>query len=375
MAKRKPKGVKKRGPKRGQTPLWAIIMAGGSGERLWPLSRKASPKQTLQLGYKRSLLQVTADRLKAIVPASRTVVVTTQNQAPLVRKQLPGISRKHFLVEPASRNTAAAIGLGTVTILREDPDALILVVPADHVIQPAEQFHKTVRRAADLAVRRQGLVCLGIRPTYPATGFGYIEPAGPLVFPGGYRVKRFLEKPKLKVAEALIQRPEIVWNGGIFCWQGWVIMEAMRRWLPGLYKGLDAIRKGLGTPAGNRRLGELYRKLPSVSIDVGVMERDRNVWVVPTDFSWDDVGSWNSLGFLHAADLEGNVVLGSHVGYDTESSILVGPPQHLLATVGVKDLIVVHTADATLICQKTQAQAVKKIVQRLAASSRWKHLL
>ena len=355
--------------------LWAIVMAGGSGERLWPLSRRSHPKQTLRLGYRRSLLQVTADRLRGIVPINRTVVVTTKNQAELVRKQLPSIRSGHFLVEPASRNTAAAVGLGTVTIIREDPDAVIVVVPADHVIRPVEKFHRTIRIAAELAVKQQGLVCLGIKPTYPATGFGYIEPMGELVRPGGYRVRRFIEKPELAVAQRLIRNSRIVWNGGIFCWQAGVILAAMRQWLPALYNGLERIHRVLGTPAGNVRLQQLYRHLPSISIDVGVLERSRRVWVVPTDFSWDDVGSWNSMAFLHGSDAQGNVVLGSHLGFETEGSIVISDPKHLVTTVGVKDLIVVHTPDATLVCHKSQAQAVRKVVSTLRGFPRWKKLL
>ena len=355
--------------------LWAIVMAGGSGERLWPLSRRSHPKQTLRLGGKHSLLQQTVQRLKGVVPMERMVVVTTKNQAEVVRKQLPSVRWEHFLVEPASRNTAAAVGLGTVTILREDPDAVIVVAPADHVIRPAEKFQRTVQKAAALAVDREGLVCLGIRPTYPATGFGYIEPMGQLVRPGGYRVRRFIEKPELALAQKLIRKPGMVWNGGIFCWRGRVIMAAIRQWLPALYNGLDAIRKALGTPAGNLRLQEFYRRLPTISIDVGVLERSRNVWVVPTDFSWDDVGSWNSLAFLHGTDPSGNVILGHHVGFDTNGSILVGQPKHLVATVGVKDLIIVQTPDATLVCHKTQAQAVRKVVSALGSSARWRRLL
>ncbi len=355
--------------------LWAIIMAGGSGERLWPLSRRSHPKQTLRLGYARSLLQVTADRLREIVPPHRTVVVTTKNQAALVRDQLPGIRERHFLVEPASRNTAAAVGLGTVTILEEDPDAVIVTVPADHVIRPEEKFHRTIRKAAALAVAREGLVCLGVKPTYPATGFGYIQPTGALVGPGGYRVGRFIEKPELKAAKRLVRRPRIYWNGGIFCWRGRTIMAAIRQWLPALHSGLEAIRRKAGAPGSGVRLQELYARLPSISIDVGVMERSRNAWVVPADFSWDDVGSWNSLGFLHGADPAGNVVLGAHLGLETAGSIVVGEPDHLVATAGVKDMIIVHTPDATLVCHKTQAQAVRKIVAQLAASPRWKRVL
>lgn len=355
--------------------LWALIMAGGSGERLWPLSRRKHPKQTLRLGYKRSLLQVTAERLRGIVPTGRTVVVTTRNQAELVRKQLPAIGRGHLLVEPASRNTAAAVGLGTARIVQEDPDAVIAVVPADHVIRPVEKFHRTLRKAAQLAVQREGLVCLGVKPMYPATGFGYIEPMGPLVSPGGHRVRRFLEKPELKVARRLLRRPQIVWNAGIFCWRGRVILAAIRQWLPGLYRGLEAIRRVMGTSAEASRLAALYQRLPSISIDVGVLERSRHVWVVPTDFSWDDVGSWNSLAFLHGADVDGNVILGSHVGLETAGSIIVGSAGHLVATVGVRDLILVHSPDATLVCHKTQAQAVRKVVEQLAASPRWRKLL
>ena len=349
-------------------PLWALLMAGGSGERLWPLSRKSHPKQTLRLGADRSLLQVTADRLSGLVPSRRTIVVTTKMQAEIVRKQLPSITKEHFLVEPASRNTAAAVGLGTVAILKEDPNAVILVVPADHVIRPAEKFHRVVRRAAALAVRRQGLVCLGVKPTYPATGYGYIEPMGEITPMGGYRVHRFIEKPDLKTAERLIQKPGMVWNAGIFCWEGRMIMAAIRQWLPRLYSGLDAIHLGWGTAEGNRRLGELYRQLPSISIDVGVLERARNVWMVPTDFRWDDVGSWNSLGFLHNADVQGNILLGNHAGVETTGSIIVADGRHLIATIGVRDLVIVHTGDATLVCHKSQAQSVRKIVSMLEVS-------
>lgn len=354
--------------------LWAIIMAGGSGERLWPLSRRKHPKQTLRLGYKQSLLQVTAERLQGIVPVHRIVVVTTKNQAALVRRQLPKIASRHFLVEPAGRNTAAAVGLGTLTVLREDPSAVVVVVPADHVIRPVAEFHQTLRRAVQIALDRDGLVCLGIRPTYPATGFGYIEPMGERIHPGGYRVRRFIEKPERKRAQQLIRNPRIVWNGGIFVWRGVVILAAIRQWLPALFSGLEAIDRVHGTAAGNARLQALYRRLPSISIDVGVLERSRHVWVVPSNFSWDDVGSWNSMGFLHGADPQGNIVLGSHVGLETEGSIVIGEPNHLVATVGVRDLIVVQTPDATLVCHKSQAQAVRKLVATLSSTG-WRKLL
>ncbi len=350
-------------------PLWALIMAGGSGERLWPLSRRRHPKQTLKLGTKQSLLQAAAERLSGLVPPDRIMVVTTQNQAGLVRKQLPQIPSDHLLVEPASRNTAAAIGLGTLAILEKDPQAVVVVTPADHVIRPTAVFHRTIRRAASLAVRQEGLVCLGIKPTYPATGFGYIEPMGKLLPPGGYRVRRFIEKPTLPAAERLIRHPGMVWNGGIFCWKGRVIMAAIRQWLPGLWGGLEQIRRVWGTRERERRLGVLYGRMPSISIDVGVLERSRHVWMVPAGFSWDDVGSWNSLAFLHGADRQGNVVLGSHVGLETEGSVVVSEGNHLVATLGVKDLIVVQAPDATLVCHKTQAQEVRKIVGLLGGSA------
>ncbi|MBI3317597.1 MAG: mannose-1-phosphate guanylyltransferase [Candidatus Omnitrophica bacterium] len=355
--------------------LWALIMAGGSGERLWPLSRRKHPKQTLRLGYERSLLQVTVDRFRGLVPAARTVIVTTKNQAGIVRRQVPSIPSKNFLVEPASRNTAAAVGLGTALVLQEDPGGVIVVAPADHVIRPAEEFHRAIRKAAALAVDREGLVCFGIRPTYPATGFGYIEPTGGLLPQGGYRVKRFIEKPELAAAKRLIRRPGMAWNSGIFCWRARVIWAAIRQWLPGLYRGLEAIREQWGTSQGRRELSELYRQLPSISIDVGVLERSRHVWVVPAKFQWDDVGSWNSLGFLHGADRQGNVILGSHVGLETEGSIIVGAEGRLVATLGVKDLIVVQSRDATLVCHKNQAQTVRRLVSQLAASSRLRRYL
>jgi mannose-1-phosphate guanylyltransferase len=267
------------------------------------------------------------------------------------------------------------VGLGTVAVLKEDPEAVILVLPADHVIRPTAEFHRTVRKAARLAVDRDGLVCLGVQPTYPATGFGYIEPMGGLILPGGFRVKRFIEKPELPQAQQLIKKSGIVWNAGIFCWRGQVILAAIRQWLPGLYQGLEAIHRVWGTPEGKRRLSRFYRRLPTISIDVGVLERSRHVWMVPTGFAWDDVGSWNSLAFLHSADSQGNIVLGSHVGEETAGSILVAREGHLIATIGVNDLIVVSSDDATLVCHKAQAQAVRKIVARLAAGRQTRKFL
>ncbi len=348
--------------------LWALIMAGGTGERLWPLSRRRHPKQTLRLGTRRSLLQVAVERLKGLVPDDRIVVVTTQSQEVIVRRQLPNIKPSHLLVEPASRNTGAAVGLGTLVILKEDPEAVVVVTPADHIIHPVSKFHQTARKAASLAVEREGLVCLGIKPTYPATGYGYIEPMGNLVPLGGYRVRQFLEKPTLALAEELIRRPRIFWNSGIFCWRARSILSAIRQWLPGLSNGLEPIRREWGTPAGKERLGQLYRRLPSISIDVGILERSRHVWMVPANFSWDDVGSWNSLAFLHQADRDRNVVLGKHIGVETSGSVIVGQDRHLIATLGIKDLIIVQTPDATLVCHKSQAQGVRKLVSLMIGS-------
>ncbi|PIQ82675.1 MAG: mannose-1-phosphate guanylyltransferase [Candidatus Omnitrophica bacterium CG11_big_fil_rev_8_21_14_0_20_64_10] len=363
--------------------LWTVIMAGGSGERLWPLSRKSHPKQTLKLGARRTLLQVTAERLKRICPINRTVVVTTRNQAELIARQLPRLPKRHLLVEPASRNTAAAVGLGTLAILREDPEAVILVAPADHIIEPASAFYRTVRTAVALATKQEGLVCLGIKPSYPATGFGYIEPIQRRVPPGGFQVKRFLEKPDVVTARKLIRRPGMSWNSGIFCWQGAVIMEEIRLWLPRLYAGLTAIDRVLGSAGGaglnaprvQGRLNQLYRGLPSISIDVGVLERSRRVWMVPARFLWDDVGSWNSLGILHGRDADGNIVVGSHLGISTENSIVVGAPGHLIATAGLRDLVIVQTPDATLVCHKAQAQGVRKLVAAMAASAKLRKYL
>ncbi len=344
--------------------LWVMIMAGGSGERLWPLSRRSRPKQTLTLGYKKSLLQATAQRLKPLVPVRRMVVVTTRPQAAVIRRQLPEILPAHFLVEPAARNTAAAIALGTAAILREDPEAVILVLPADHVISPDSKFHAVVRKAAAVAVKKEGLVCLGIAPSYPATGYGYIEPKGSKVSPGAYRVKRFIEKPNLARARKLIQKKGIAWNGGIFCWKGRVVMDEIRRHLP----ALAGLRNG-------KQLKAIYRKLPSVSIDVGVMERARNVWMIPADFEWNDIGSWSSVGALHLCDAAGNLALGAHLGIETSGTVIITDESHLVATIGVKDLIVVRTPDATLVCHKDHAQSVKKIVAALAAHPHRRKLL
>jgi mannose-1-phosphate guanylyltransferase len=344
---------------------YAVVMAGGSGTRFWPRSRVRVPKQLLPIVGRRSMLQDTVARLPPVVPARRVLVVTGQLQARAVRRQLPALAAGHVLVEPQGRNTAAAIALAALSIARRDPRAVMAVLPADHAVGDVRAFRADLRLALDVAARTDALVTLGIRPTHPETGYGYIRPAADGARGRVARVAAFIEKPNLARARALVAEKGTLWNAGIFAWRVATILAALRALLPAVVEPLAAALR-----AGSARaLRAAYRRVPSVSIDHGVLERATDVRVVRARFPWSDVGSWAAVAALRAGTAPGsangrNAVRGRALPLDSRGC-LVDSPERLVALVGVEDLVVVDSPDAVLVCRKDRTQDVRLVVEEL----------
>jgi len=351
--------------------LYAIILAGGSGTRFWPLSRELYPKQLLKVLSNRTLIQETVRRVRPIVPVERTLVVTGASHADSVRMQLDGpggVRKEHILSEPVARNTAAAIGWAAAVVRRLDPDGVMLVMPADHVIPDQAKFLRAAALAARVA-RDGRLVTFGIKPTRPETGYGYIKVASrrPLLSWGGLTalpVSCFVEKPDLNRAKRYLKTGGFFWNSGIFVWRADAILDEIETALPKLGRGLKRLGKALGRPDENQALGRFYKGAESISIDHGVLQRSKRAAVIPAPFRWSDVGNWSSLDEVADRDQAGNVRIGRIVDIGSRDSILYGE-NRLVATIGLKNMVVVDTADATLVCPKDRAQEVKQIVERL----------
>lgn len=356
--------------------LHGVIMAGGSGERFWPLSRKATPKQLLNIVGRGTMIEQTAARLWPLVDKSRTWVVTTADQAPAIRRLLPGIPDSHILEEPVGRNTAPCVALAAYAIAREDPEAVMVILPADHVISPKKGFQKSLRSAVAAAAETGSLVTIGITPTFPATGYGYIrrgKKAGNFACSEFYRVDRFIEKPEPDRARQLIRSPLYTWNSGIFIWSFQAIARALEEHLPEVARKLQPL-KSLPLRRRGPFLRKTYPGLPAVSIDYGIMEKHRKVLVTAAGFHWDDVGSWASLTNYLRPDREGNRGRGEMAVLDSNGCLGVstGP---LIGLIGVSDLVVVVTGDAVLVCPREKAQDVKKLVEKIRQNPRHRELL
>ena len=344
-----------------------VILAGGAGTRFWPAGRRARPKQLLRITSDATMLAETLARCEPLAEAQNTWVVTNKLQVEATRREAPRVPEENVLAEPMMRNTAAAIGLAAVRIARRDPDAVMVVMPADHAIRPPEVFLSTFSAAIERARSEDVLITVGIRPTGPATGYGYIEGGEQVARVGGHpvhAVKSFKEKPDARTAARFIESGSYFWNSGMFVWRVDTLLAAFRRHLPGHADLLEDIAKS------DEPSPEDYGRFQSVPIDVGVMERADNVEVIPATFDWDDVGSWLALERLHERDEEGNVIRAGHVGLDTRNCTIVGETGHVIATLGVEGLIIVQTRDATLVCRKDRAEDVRRIVDLLAQSGR-----
>lgn len=344
--------------------LHCVIMAGGSGTRFWPQSRQRTPKQLLSLAGKDTLIQQAVARCSPCVSYERVHVVTNVLQVEQTCAQLPQLAAENFLAEPCGRNTAPCIGLAALDLVRRDPDAVMLVMPADHVIHSAERFCDAVERAVGLVDQDpKRLVLFGVVPNYPATGFGYIRRGTTLAkMSGAFQVDSFREKPNLETAREYVRSGEFYWNCGIFVWRASRILEAIREFEPHLHDGLMKLGESLGTDRWPAALAEQFPQLKSISIDYAVLERASDVCVVEAPFEWDDVGSWQALPRLIGTDEQGNSINGLHVGIATKNCIVKTTEDHLVATAGLSDCIVVHTADVTLVARRDDEDAIRQLV-------------
>ncbi len=347
--------------------LHAVILAGGSGTRFWPQSRRALPKQFLRFGSDRTLLQETVERCRAFIPLERTWIVTGSAYSAETARQLPDLPVGNVLIEPYGRNTAPCIGLAAIQLLATDPDAVMLVMPADHVIRTAEQFRTTVEKALAVVQQSPGsLVLFGASPTYPATGFGYIQRGTDWPDQSGvFRVAAFREKPDLATAEQYLATNEFFWNCGLFVWRAATILEQIERHQPEIGVRLRRLQTAIRTEKWNETLAAEFPQMPSISIDYAVLERADSVAVVPAAFDWDDVGSWQSLARLLPADADGNTISGRFCGLNSTGCIVRTSDEHLVATFGVRDLIIVQTADATLVADKRDENSLRQLLAEL----------
>jgi mannose-1-phosphate guanylyltransferase len=352
--------------------LHPVIMAGGSGTRFWPRSRRHRPKQLIRIFGEGSMIQQTVSRLQASFPPESFLVMTNAAQAEEVRRQLPRLTAAQTVAEPAGRDSAACIGLAALILLDQDPDAAMLVLASDQLISPREEFARCVAEAQRIALRHHALVTFGVKPTLPSEQYGYVRrgerlPPQERDAPPAFRLAQFKEKPSRAQAEEFIRTGEYYWNSGNFVWRAADILEAVRQHLPELHAGLEKIRPAIGTARQEQVVAREYPALTRISIDYGVMEKATNAVIVEMALVWDDLGAWNALARHHEPDEQGNVVMALHAGVDTRGCILAAEPDHLIATLGVKDLIVVQTPDATLICDRSRAADVKALVELLRA--------
>ncbi len=350
--------------------LYPVIMAGGAGTRFWPRSRHNTPKQLIRIVGRQTMIQHTAARLRTAFPDEALLVVTNVDQVASMRAQLPDLRADQFVPEPCGRDTAPCIGLAAFILRKRDPDALMALCPADHVIAPPEVFCQRLKETAVLAAERKALAAFGIRATHPSPLYGYIHRGNPL--PGtapdrlkAFELAEFTEKPDRPAAEAFIGTGEYYWNSGNFVWHVRDILAAIEAFMPELYAGLRRIEPMIDTPQMASAIAAEYPALDRVSIDYGVMEKAPNAIVVEADFSWDDVGAWTALARHYPPDEDGNVAIGDHAGIDTRGCIIASDDGHLVATLGVKDLVVVQTDDATLVCDRSRAAEVKALVALL----------
>jgi mannose-1-phosphate guanylyltransferase len=348
----------------------AVIMAGGVGTRFWPRSRERSPKQLLEILDKATMLQHTVRRLESFASPLDTFVVTNRLQRALVAKQLPDVPEENILVEPMGRNTAPCIGLAALHVRRLDPSAVMVVLPADHLIENVEEFRRTLGLAVDIAEHSRSLLTIGIHPTHPETGYGYIQMLdedsehNPYFDRGVCRVKTFAEKPNLETAERFLQSGDFLWNSGMFVWRADIILEEINKCLPELSGELMNIDAALGTPSYQATLELAYGMMRGISIDYGVMERSGRVFVIPAKFGWSDIGSWDEVYRRSGKDDHGNSVTGRFVHRDT-AGCYVYSPDKVVATIGVNDLIIINTDDALLVCKRGRSQDVKDIADYL----------
>lgn len=350
--------------------LHAVIMAGGTGTRFWPASRAATPKQLLPLVGKATMIRQTYDRLEGLVPPEQTLIVTNRQLVEPIAAQIPELPATQLVGEPCKRDTAPCIGLAALLVSRNDPDATMLVMPADHVIRSSGRFQSAVKQAVEMIGKSQTqIVTFGIQPTYPAEIFGYIHRGAAIDTRGDaaptYSVKHFREKPNASTAAEYVSSGDYFWNSGIFIWKARTILDALTEQQPEMLEHLHRIVDTWGTDEQAEVFAKEFAAIEGISIDYAVMEHAKNVAVIVAPYDWDDLGSWLSLARLLGTDRDENTIVGKHLGMNTKGSIIRSTDDHLVVTLGLKDCLVVHTPDATLVANKSDEESIRNIVKQL----------
>lgn len=352
---------------RGDVYMYAVILAGGTGERFWPLSRHEKPKQFLSLFGNRSMLQLTMDRIVRLVDPSNVYVVTGEIYSELVKKQLPEVPAENIIWEPYARDTAAAVGLAAVYVRQRDPQGVVLVLPADHYVADYEEFERVIKAGEEAAENGEWIVTVGISPSRPETGYGYIEKGQKEATVNGvnvFKAEAFHEKPDINRALDFLNKGKFLWNSGMFIWRTDFIFKLLSEYLPDLEKGLGLIANALGKPEEKEVIRKVYAKLPRISIDYGVMEKTPQVLVIPAAFGWDDIGTWTALERYRQADNCGNILKGKGILLDTNNCSVYSPDK-VAVTLGVEGLLIVNYQDSLLVCKKDRVQDIKKAVETL----------
>jgi mannose-1-phosphate guanylyltransferase len=356
--------------------MYAVIMAGGKGTRFWPRSREKKPKQLLNIVGRRSMLQQTIARIANLLPVENVLVVAGEAHGEELRRQLAELPAENIFLEPVGRNTAACIGLAALLIQHRDPTGVMVVLPADHLIADEELFLSTLKAAVAMARKQTALITLGIRPTSPETGYGYIE-AGDQVDKAQehkiYKVSSFHEKPDIERAKHYLEQGNFFWNSGMFVWQAEAILAEMKNYLPGLYTELQRLKPFLDTDGLNQEINHIYPDLESISIDYGVMEKADNVLMIPADFGWNDLGTWASMAQIWPKDDQSNAHQGEIMAMDSRGNVVLSQKK-LCVLLGVDDLIVVDAEDALLVCPVNRAQDISKILDLMKQQGMEKYL-
>ena len=349
-------------------------MAGGRGERFWPKSRKNLPKQFLSLtNDSRTMIQLTVDRIKPLVDIKDVYIATNKNYLPLVREQLPNIPQENIICEPIGRNTAPCIGLGAAHVAKKDGDALMMVLASDSLIKNDALFVDTLRQALDIAQKGKNIVTMGITPNCPETGYGYIKFDAEQKDGEAFKVERFVEKPDLQKAKEYLADGSYLWNSGMFVWKASTVLSSIKEFMPDLHAGLQKIQDAVGTADYEKVLESVFPTLPSESIDYGVMEKARDIYTLPGDFGWDDVGSWLAVGRIKGSDATNSVIDGNVITVNCSDNIIQGGKK-LIAAIGLSGLVVVDTDDAILICKKEATADIKTLLAKLREEKKDAHL-
>lgn len=356
-----------------QMNLYAVIMAGGVGSRFWPRSKTKLPKQLLTIFGEQTMIQDTVKRIESIVKRENILIITNALQKSGVESQLPGIPKENIIIEPFGRNTAACIGLASVIVKSRDKDAVTFILPSDHVIKETDEFNKTMMNAASYANSSDSLVTIGITPSHPETGYGYIQIDERAVQDSVYKVLTFAEKPNFATAVRFVKSGDFFWNSGMFIWRTDSILNEIQKYMPDLHNGLEKIQKDIDSQKFDTTLSNEYGQLKKISIDYGIMEKSKNVCLIKGNFTWSDVGSWEAVYNLSKKDKDGNVKVGA-VYADAATDSYIYAPDKFTALIGVNNLIVINHEDELLICRKDKSQDVKEIIDYLKINKLTKYL-